>query len=324
MEIKPSRTITINYHQICQSNSSNPIAWLVYCGCPPTTAYQEPLGCSITANNKEGPIKGTVYREQTGLQRQYMEVTFLAPDSSVTNGYSVDMFDCVRLSSRHLVPGVVDDPKSIEPLTKSDRQAYLASNSHIYWSSGPLHDWINQRGLMKRTDESDIAFAWRIANVIQKDFHYVDNRNSGDVAYDVGDVCRNKFGDCVGISQVIIGVLRANNIPSRLDQGVWLLKPPDDHARLEFYSADAGGWVPMDGARLVSSGSNWQAGFGDDEADFVTIMLDTDIGVNTHISGIQPITNLSNPHCWIANVDSTQKEIYSRTITAAYSDYGPR
>jgi ankyrin repeat protein len=334
--LRPAQIVTAKYtEEVREGTTAHPIAWSVFISVPPTLQAQKLIASELTIKSKEGLIGSSVQSESSGLMREYRQAMFPAGQSIYPDGFSEETVYSVQLFSRDLVPGAVTDPNSVPSLTTAEEQQYLSPNSHIFWSKGPIHDWMIQRNLVKRDNEKAIAFAWRVSQSLHEDFDYGQS-----IWNDVNDVCLNRTGDCGGLSSVIIAVLRANGIPARLNLGIWAVSSTNDpvaptdvppvHARLEFYCRDAGGWIPIDGGGLVVWRANWKSAFGHENGELLTTMIETDMVVQTEIFGAQTVLGLQMSPYFLAKgtVDYGQTAIstlYSYTClhpyTSVQSDY---
>jgi len=302
--------VTAVFHTEYHAPSLNPSAWLLVAACPPNLQGQKLLYCRYSAKTEGGYVQNTYEQENAGEMRHYMLVSLPGNQSIYPDGYSSDAVYSVRLFARHLLPKVASD-MPIADLPSSERDEFLLPTAHIDWRTGALADWIRSRSLYKSPDENPVAFAWRVATALHDDFHY------GNIGCpDADTVCRQRTGDCGGLSSVIVGVLRANGIPARLDVGFNVKAPgsavPDYHARCEFFSKDAGGWIPIDGSGLTAQGPQWKYQFGQDFGNHLSVMTDTDMQVDAGQFGEQSVILLQIPLQWASG---------SGNYNGAHGDY---
>ena len=312
LETKVVAEITANFDERYTAPHLVPSQWLIAAGLPPKLTGQEPLLTECRLQTAGGIVKtGTPTYESGPFQRSYMRIVFPASASVTSNGYSMEMVYQVRMSSRHLIAGKVGSPSPT--LTTAERAAFLAPTRYIRWSDGQLRDWMREENLVRKSDERAVPFAWRVAQTVHNQFKY------GPVEWDAAKVCATKIGDCAGISSVIVGILRANGIPARLNLGFWVADEgkatPGYHVRLEFFSGDNGGWIPVDGSGLVSWGTKWASAFGHEDGAFLALQVDTDVLVDTSKFGIQPITQLQVPSHWALGSGNFTEEQIERSVS---------
>lgn len=167
--LKPVGVVTASYSEDVRVPSLNPTAWIVVVSIPPSLQAQRPIESGLTLMGSSGPISSSELSESNGLERTHREAVFPPGQSVYPDGFSVKAVYGVQLFSRDLETGAVTDPDSVPSLPIADKQQYLAPNSHISWSKGPIHDWMIQRNLTIQGGESFIAFAWRVSQAIRQD-----------------------------------------------------------------------------------------------------------------------------------------------------------
>jgi hypothetical protein len=105
---------------------------------------------------------------------------------------------------------------------------------------------------------------------------------------------------------LFVAALRANEVPARTLWGRWAKPQEGDygqwHVKAEFF-AEGIGWVPVEMAgALAWSGVDLDDLFGRDEGDFITLHIDTDLLVETHRFGKQPIGWRQGVLYWVSGL----------------------
>jgi hypothetical protein len=310
VELRPARELTAVFHERVVFPHLEPRRWIVVASCPQALPWQELLACELKLATTAGAVGATGMQERQPPGRRYLRVMIPGARSTVAHGYVADASYRVRLLARHLLPGKPAQPAP--PLEPGEQRRLLASTSLITWDRGPLEAWIHQRGLTRRGGESTVAFAWRIAQTVRTDYKY------GGQDWDSAHVCNRRMGTCEGLSSVIVGTLRANGIPARLDLGFWVSKAgahaAEYHVRLEFYAPEAGGWIPVDGSGLVTW-SEWEPAFGHDTAQFLAVQVETGVRVDTGAFGTQEVVQLQRPAAWAVGTGTFKDEDRTPTVT---------
>ncbi len=119
---------------------------------------------------------------------------------------------------------------------------------------------------------------------------------------------RRRGTDSGGLSIVFASVLRASGIPARVASGRRLRDPKpgeitsdEPHVRAEFFATGVG-WVPVDigCAMVLDKSPEGLEFFGADNADFLTLHLDTDLDFDTVFFGRKTVEFVQAPAFWVS------------------------
>lgn len=230
----------------------------------------EPASKVVT---EKGPLARTV---------RYFEVRAKGTPGAVLNmKFDVE----ATLRSRALVelkPGEV--APDVPPLPDAERKLYLAPTTRVDYETKAFREWLEANKLTRAKGESEVSFAERVLEVIRGTFTYHFDPDADKRA---SVACASAKTDCAGMSFVLIGALRAHDIPARALVGRRAQPPapkskPGDlhhdrpHVRAEFFAAGVG-WVPVDAADAQASRRPVRAFVGRDPGDLIVLHVDADL-----------------------------------------------
>lgn len=219
------------------------------------------------------------------------------------------------LRSRELIPSKPGRAApTVEPLSETARQGTLELGGDFDWKAEPVQKWIRDRRLHCNKEESDIDFARRVFLTIKKNFTY---EYKSEMNRHASSVCKAGKSDCGGLSQLLVTILRGNEIPARTLEGRWAQssKPKElvgelpyyqTHVKAEFFASGIG-WVPMDIATaLLDKKSDGLSSFGHDPGDFLTLHVNPNMRLDTIHFGKQVIDSLQGPAYWVTGRGSVK------------------
>lgn len=173
-----------------------------------------------------------------------------------TNSIAIEVVAVVTLYQRTLVPGA---PEKAPVLSSADRTRYtqFVDNSDV----APLSQWMTKYGLEWKRGESDLSFAQRLLNVIQKSLRYKwDSSATKGIRACLG----RGWGACGELNELAAASLKLAGIPARIRQGrnvvgaTRAFSAEDDgtmHVAAEFW-ANGVGWVPIEASAFSGSSLN--------------------------------------------------------------------
>jgi hypothetical protein len=193
---------------------------------------------------------------------------------------------------------------AVPPLAAAERRLAMATGHQFDFEAPAFQRWLDAHALRRTPEESDVDFARRAFLAIKSGF----KRTAADPAeLAASHVCQAGQSDSGGLSILYVATLRANKIPARARSGRWALpseegrNPLDEpHVKTEFFATGVG-WVPADIASAVALDKS-PAGldyFGIDDADFLTLHLDTDLVFDTLFFGRKTMTWLQGASFWV-------------------------
>jgi hypothetical protein len=281
--------------------------WVVLYPDPPNTDNQRLLSASLTADGT--PASGASIRELSPYQRAVLMINFDANDQT---RHSIATFGhySIALAPRQLVPGA--GPELGSPLAAGDRQLYLSSSGLLDYRSSSFQHWLQSEELLRRANESDMDFAWRVFSKIRA--LYVYNYDSAQDRH-ASQLCSTNRTDCGGLSIMFASTLRNSGIPARTLFGRHTTsdKAPGDvrttygaaHVISEFYQPEVG-WIPVEMSGAVSrKDADPLRFFGRDPGNLVTLHYDTDLQVDTILFGQSLVEYLQCPTFWVRGHGTT-------------------
>jgi hypothetical protein len=174
------------------------------------------------------------------------------------------------------------------------------------WKAEPVQKWVRDHRLHRNEGESDIDFARRVFLAIKKNFTY-DYRS--EMNRHASAVCKAGKSDCGGLSQLLVTILRGNEIPARTLVGRWAISSNakelvgelpyyQTHVKAEFFASGIG-WVPMDIATALLEKGDGLNSFGHDPGDFLTLHVNPNLRLDSIHFGKQVIDSLQGPAYWV-------------------------
>jgi transglutaminase-like putative cysteine protease len=193
-------------------------------------------------------------------------------------------------------------PPAVPPLDVKTRRFLLANSHQFDYNEPKFKAWLEENKLRRLPDESEVDFARKAFLAVRQGFKHTEG---ADVEHLASRVCEAGESDYEGLTAVFVAALRANGIPTRVLAGRMILtngqpsKGAWPHARTEFF-ANGLGWVPADPAGAIRSGRKTQGleYFGNDNGEFLTIHLGTDMLLDTYF-GPKNNETLQNPAIWM-------------------------
>jgi transglutaminase-like putative cysteine protease len=271
---KVSATITYEI----RTKEYAPRKWMMFLHEPPETPSQS------IAGTKAEP-EGQLVTEKSPLARKvrYIEVNVEnpAPNASVKLRLDIE----ATLRSRKLVKlADGEKPPPVTPLTETERKYYLAPSLQANFDAPAFRDWLDAKKLHLGKDESPLDFAERILEVIRADVTYYTDPYEAKTA---AMVCKSNKTDCVGMSLLFVGAMRASSIPARLivgriaspntADGLKVTNSDHPHVKAEMYLPGIG-WVPVDASYANGNKGNPVKDYiGNDPGDLLILHVDCDL-----------------------------------------------
>jgi len=250
---------------------------------------------------------GKVLAEKSPLRRpvRYIERTVAVPTPG--GGTTMRLEIEAVLRSRKLVE-VKEGEKlpAVAPLTAEERKYYLARTPRVDYDAKPFREWLETKKLQRAKEESPVALAERVVEVIRTGYEYhfdpdEDRRASA--------LCSAAKTDCAGMSYLFVAAMRANGVPARLlvgrlararEPGSDRTKPGFErpHVRVELYAAGIG-WVPVDVAYAQAARAKPVSTFvGSDPGDLLVLHVDTDLRLPYPDKERDALFLQIGPHYW--------------------------
>lgn len=316
LEIKPSKKITAVYTFKVYSPDLTASQWSLFTPRPPVLSGQRILqfesdpGGEITID--QSPLKQPILRV-----RQVVGTTDQQKSTSLSVKIDADLY------SRRLVPRKPDSPPdAVARLPDPDRALFLRQSAHFNYQSTEVVRWMLEHRLLRKPDEEEIDYARRIFQFIVRDFQY---EYLGEQNRSASNVCTAGKSDCGGLAVLFCTVMRSQGIPARTLAGRWAIsaKPGEkigrvtyfqEHVKAEFFAQNLG-WVPVDlsSAVLHDKSAEKLKYFGNDQGDFLTLHLDSDLRLDTGAFGVRPVTLLQRPCYWVTGRGNTDKAVVSES-----------
>jgi hypothetical protein len=123
-------------------------------------------------------------------------------------------------------------------------------------------------------------------------------------------VCIAGKSDCGGLSQLLVTILRGNDIPAHTLVGRWAqssdakelvgnLPYYQTHVKAEFFLAGIG-WVPVDiASALHDKKGDGLSCFGHDPGNFLTMHVNPKLRLDTILFGKQDVDIMQGPGYWL-------------------------
>jgi hypothetical protein len=200
-------------------------------------------------------------------------------------------------------------PTAVSPPGPKERRSALAGGHQFNFSTPAFQEWLGSHGLRRAPEEEDVDLARRVFVVIKSSYQL---GAGAPEAWMASRVCKASKSDDGGLAILFVSALRANAIPARVLSGRWAFPSEtgaraaeEPHIKSEFF-AEGVGWVPVDigsALRLDKKGDGLTY-FGTDEADFLTMHIDTDFDLDTTHFGRKTVTWLQAPSFWVSGSGS--------------------
>jgi hypothetical protein len=274
-------------------------SWIVFAPVAPELPGQ--AGTKTSLNFRTDPVA-----DLSPQARPLLVARVPADTPARKTGLAVKVTYEASLRSRTLVP-VSGKPPTVPPLTAKERANYLADSDEVNWKTDALQVWLDQTGLRRKPKEGEIEFARRVFLGLCDRFTYEFDPKARRSA---SAVCRERKGDCGGMSILFTAVLRSSGVPARIRVGRWALsaKPGEKlndhdyyqwHVKAEFFAAGVG-WVPVDVAQALSQSrpADRLRHFGRDDGQFLTFHVGGELVVDARPFGKQTLEIMQRPMWW--------------------------
>ena len=273
--------------------------WVVFACRLPELAGQVNVRSSLLPGGQPG-------RDLSALGRPLLMTRLPAREAEIRDRLTVRVeyeatLLCRRLERRE--PGATPGP-AVAPLGPKDRREALASSHHFDFETPGFRRWLEDRKLRRDRDENEVDFARRVFLEIRRGFKIA---TADPMDRSSSNVCQAGRSDGLGLTILLASALRANQIPARVLCGRWAFPSQpgrnaadEPHIKAEFFAAGVG-WVPVDllSAIELDKSKEGLVYFGEDQGDFLTLHVDTDIEFNTIFFGRKTMEILQGPSFWV-------------------------
>jgi hypothetical protein len=199
----------------------------------------------------------------------------------------------------------------IAPLTKVERDRYLAEKAEYDFSRPAFQAWMKHHRLTRKQGEADVDFARRVFLAIVQNFKY---EYAGAMDRRASAVCVSKASDCGGMAMTFVAALRSQGIPARALFGRWAqsskmgetlsgVEYHQWHVKAEFYAAEVG-WTPVDLSSAVVHDKSPEKlhYFGNDPGNFLVQHVDPAWKVDTVHFGQHDVSWMQLPVYWVTGM----------------------
>jgi transglutaminase-like putative cysteine protease len=306
LETRPARRVTATLTFEAQADKLEASEWIVFAAAAPATAGQSHV------RSRMEPA-GKVVAERSELERPVLFARVPGRGQLEKSLTLKVQYEATLWSRRLLALTSGERSAKVEQLSLEDRKAALRSAGDLVHEDENLKHWQAKQMLVRRSAESDIAFARRAFSVIRQQFAY-DYRPEMDRT--PAAVCQTGKSDCGGLSNLLVAVLRSQGIPARTLAGRWAMSAEPGqtlngfdyhqyHVKAEFFAAGVG-WIPMDMASGILHDRSTEGlhYFGRDDGDFITQHIDGSLELDTVHFGRQTLPTLQRPAFWVTGKGS--------------------
>lgn len=254
--------------------------WVAFVPQAPELPSQTKVKTTVTPN-------GQAVADKSEPARPLVRVTVNNPKPDQQSKLVLKAEYSAVLRSRKLVPlADGEKPPAVKPLSAAERKAYTAADRFFDFDETPVRDWLAKHDLKLKSEESPIAFAARVVDVIRSGYEYKFDRDDPRKMASV--VCRKAATDCGGMANLFAAAMRANGVPARVLVGRLAepraagsksgeLEHNRPHARPEFFAAGVG-WVPAEPAYANRDKGRPAADFvGTDPGDLLVLHVGYDL-----------------------------------------------
>ncbi len=251
---------------------------------------------------------GEASRERGEASRPFLSARIASDASKAPSRLVLKAEYRIALKRRTLVRlGDGEPAPAVPALDGLERRLALAPSSDCDFRDPGLAKWLDEHGLRRTPDESDVDFGRRVFVFLKRNFQYeytdtMDRRSSR--------VCRLGRSDCGGLGLLFVAAMRASGVPARTIVGRWATSAEagakagglpyyQQHAKAEFF-AEGVGWVPVDPASAIVHDRSPEglAYFGIDDGDFITYHHDTRLRLDSRFFGEQTVETLQGLVFW--------------------------
>jgi hypothetical protein len=292
--------------------------WDVFVPQLPELAGQTAVRSTLVPGGKRG-------HDLNALGRPLLSARVRVQGPKWRQGLTVRVEYEATLLERHLEPRKPETPAPaavVSPGPK-ERKLALASGHQFDFTAPAFQGWLDGRSLRRAPEEGEVDFARRVFVAMKERFQ--PGARADKLA---SRLCKEDKADDGGLAIVFVSALRASGVPARVLSGRWVFPTEpgtsanaadEAHVKAEFF-ADGVGWVPADigSAVLLAKSGDGLEYFGKDEADFLTMHLDTDIELDTTYFGRKTMQWLQAPSFWVygsGSLDGVSTPVVSK-ITA--------
>lgn len=279
-----SRQITLVYTINAETPDERVEKWVVNLPEPPTTGSQKMEEVEFAVRGFAA--KWSKNKEKSPFQRGFRSAVLgqdggAAGKITVTATYTATMYD------RRLVGG--KSPVGVTRLSADEVKAFTGPTLTCDYRDAGVQEWIKKHGLTKTRDETELRFASRVFQAIQKLLRY-ESPNSDANFFRCSRTVKKGKGDCGASNLLFCGILRNSGIPARVYCGRWIVnpKPGDSHSRGEFF-IEGVGWVPADATAPAGDGGDGFRNFGTDSGRYLATSLETDWQIDLPTYGVQQL-----------------------------------
>jgi len=292
--------------------------WDVFVPQLPELAGQTAVSSTLFPGGRKG-------RELSDLGRPLLFTRVPVQGAKWRGGLTVRVVYEATLFERHLERRKPESPAPppVTPAGQKERRSALAGGHQFDFSVPAFQAWLDGHNLRRAPDEEEVDFARRVFVELK---HSYQLGAGASVAWLASRVCKVDKSDDGGLAILFVSALRASGVPARVLAGRWAFPSEpganaadEPHVKAEFF-ADGVGWVPVDigsALRLDKTGDGLDY-FGKDEADFLTMHIDTDIDFDTTHFGRQTTTWLQAPSFWVfgsGSLDAVTNPVLSTIST---------
>ncbi len=198
----------------------------------------------------------------------------------------------ITYSMRKLVPG--NAITHVKNLSASEQRFCLKETAEINFRAPEFQQFLTRNDLRRHLDESTLTFGRRVHHFVRAYMRY--NREARFEDTSIVKDSKTRIGHCGNYSRMVVGIMRASDIPARLLFGHWLIVGKaqvggQPHTEAEFFAPGIG-WVLSDTSVSVPTGGwkpgwNIEEGFASEETGFIAFNLQGPLLLPTHDFGIQ-------------------------------------
>ena len=273
--------------------------WDVFVPQLPELAGQAAVSSTLFPGGRKG-------RELSDLGRPLLFTRVPVQGTRWRQSLTVRVVYEATLFQRHLEPRKPETPAPpvATPSGQKERRSALAEGHQFDFSLPAFQAWLDGHSLRRAPEEEEVDFARRVFVAIK---HGYQLGAGASEAWMASRVCNASKSDDGGLAILFVSALRANGVPARVLSGRWAFPSEtgvnaadEPHIKAEFF-ADGVGWVPVDigsALRLDKTGDGLDY-FGKDDADFLTMHIDTDFEFDTTHFGRKSVTWFQAPSFWL-------------------------
>jgi transglutaminase-like putative cysteine protease len=279
LEVTDHQTVEATIRYEMQARNCVVTRWTAFFPDPPELPSQGRVKTTTSPASK-------VMAEKSLLARKVRMVDVPVAKPAPGGRLAVRIDINATLRSRKLVSlAGSETPPTVALLSASEKKYYSAPSPTVDFDAKPFQKWLDEKSLRRATGGSPLELATRTLEVLRADFVY---RYDALEKKQASAVCGRTGTDCGGMTNLFVGVMRANDIPARMLVGRLALprKPGSTsrdweydrpHARAEVYVVGIG-WVPVDPAYAVAAKEKPVTAFlGDDPGDLLVLHVDLDL-----------------------------------------------